>query len=51
MLIDVNDLIRDLDIHLLLMVEIEKYISDWMWGLVRESAQQGWVSDPEVVNS
>jgi hypothetical protein len=48
---DVNDLIRDLEIHLLLLVEIEKYISDWMWGLICESAQQGWVSNTEVIIS
>jgi uncharacterized protein YpuA (DUF1002 family) len=48
---DANDLIKDLEIHLRLLVEIEVYISDWLWGLVYESAQQGWADDSsDIIN-
>jgi len=39
---DATDIIEDLEAHLSLLVEIEVYISDWLWGLVHESAQRGW---------
>ena len=42
---DASDLIKGLESHLRLLIEIEIYISDWLWGLVYESAQRGWVGD------
>ena len=42
---DAKDLVQDQETHLMLLVEIEIYISDWLWGLVYESAQQGWADD------
>jgi len=42
---DAKDLVQDLETHMRLLVEIEIYISDWLWGLVHESAQRGWAGD------
>ena len=42
---DANDLIKDLETHLRMLVEIEIYISDWLWGLVYESPHRGWAED------
>jgi len=42
---DAKDLVQDLETHLRLLVEIEIYISDWLWGLVYESAQRAWADD------
>jgi hypothetical protein len=48
---DANDLIKDLEAHLSLLIEIEVYISDWLWGLVYESAQRGWTDDArDIIN-
>ena len=46
---DAKDLVQDLETHLRLLIEIEIYISDWLWGLVYESAQQGWADDSEAI--
>jgi len=37
-----TDLIRSVAEHLDLLEEIEFYLHDWMWGLIYESAQEGW---------
>ena len=48
---DANDLIKGLETHLRMLVEIEIYISDWLWGLVHESAQRGWADDSrDIIN-
>ena len=48
---DANDLIKDLETHLRMLVEIEIYISDWLWGLVYESTHRGWAEDiVDVIN-
>lgn len=48
---DATDIIEDLEAHLSLLVEIEVYISDWLWGLVHESAQRGWSDDArDIIN-
>jgi hypothetical protein len=46
---DAKDLIQDLETHLRLLIEIQIYISDWLWGLVYESAQQGWADDSGAI--
>jgi hypothetical protein len=48
---DTDDLIKDLETHSRMLVEIEIYISDWLWVLVYKSTHRGWADDVvEVIN-
>ncbi len=39
---DTLDLIKKVAEHIGLLEEIEIYLQDWMWGLMYQSARQGW---------
>ncbi len=42
---DTTEFMRGIEVHLRLLDEIETYLQDWLWGVIYQSAREGWAEE------